>query len=133
MSSTTESTSEQALVHDYVAANQEHFDKVAAKVDVRPDLQELARLAASAILSQHGSLLDPDSTTLMDFACGTGMSDCLYYGVCIYTCSSGLVTLQLVSHVKSILGVDLSSGMVRGCFIFDYLTADIYHPCSSNN
>lgn len=58
--------------HNYAAANQEHFDKVAKEVDIRPDFQELARQAASAVLSQHGSLLDPNNTTLMDYACGTG-------------------------------------------------------------
>lgn len=66
------SSTEHAHGHDFSAANQQHFDKVAKEVDTNPEFQELARRAAGAVLSQHGSLLDPNSTTLMDFACGTG-------------------------------------------------------------
>ena len=64
--------------HDYSAANKEHFDKVAKEVNARPDFQELGRQAVAAVVSKHGTLLDPDSTTLMDFACGSGKSIDMY-------------------------------------------------------
>ncbi|KAL4254415.1 S-adenosyl-L-methionine-dependent methyltransferase superfamily protein [Abortiporus biennis] len=64
--------------HDYPSANRDHYDKDAQAFDERPSHQELAR-----------------RTTLMDYACGTG-----------------LVSRELSSHVKTVVGVDISQGMV---------------------
>jgi ubiquinone/menaquinone biosynthesis C-methylase UbiE len=69
------------------------FDKAAATWDEEPRRVQLARDVAAAIIAEA----EPDSETdALDFGCGTG-----------------LLTLLLQPHVRSITGVDTSRGMLE--------------------
>jgi len=61
-----------SAAHDYLSANREYFDKQALTIDDRPNAQEQPRRIGNAIRRKYGSLFDEETTTLMDFACGTG-------------------------------------------------------------
>ncbi|KAH7890065.1 S-adenosyl-L-methionine-dependent methyltransferase [Phlebopus sp. FC_14] len=74
-------------------ANRHHFDETAEQYNDRPDAHKLARKISAAMLQT--SLFDEETTTVMDFACGTG-----------------LISKGLATHTKSIVGVDISQGMV---------------------
>ncbi|KAF9042595.1 S-adenosyl-L-methionine-dependent methyltransferase [Hymenopellis radicata] len=79
--------------HDYVSANKEHYNRAASEYEDIPmilDLTEKYRYIVS-----EGYKFDPNSTTLLNFACGTG-----------------LIEKELLPHCKSIRGVDISQGMV---------------------
>lgn len=83
-------------VHDtYAAANKELFDKKALEVDAMPEFQAVGRDVAAALLRIYPALFDPEKTEALDFVCGTG-----------------LVSLHIAPHVKSLVGVDISEGMV---------------------
>ncbi|KAF9809245.1 hypothetical protein IEO21_07474 [Rhodonia placenta] len=82
--------------HDFASANRDHFNETAHEYDDRPHALELARRLGQAIRKTYPSLLDEDSTAMMDFACGTG-----------------LISRELCPYVKSIVGVDISPGMVE--------------------
>ena len=73
--------------YDYAAANQKRFDTEAnlEELDTTPYILELAQRVATAMIEQYSTLFDADKTTLLDFACGTG--------VCPHT-SSSLMTLR---------------------------------------
>lgn len=58
--------------HDYEHSNKTYYDQHAQEYDERPDVQILARRLASAMRRKHGGLFDEDTTTVMDYACGTG-------------------------------------------------------------
>ncbi|KAK0455185.1 S-adenosyl-L-methionine-dependent methyltransferase [Desarmillaria tabescens] len=79
--------------HDFTSANRDYFDKVADKHDDRPQSLKLAQRLAQSI--QRAYPFNEESTTLLDFACG-----------------AGLMSRQLAPHCKSILGIDISQGMV---------------------
>ncbi|KAI0062076.1 S-adenosyl-L-methionine-dependent methyltransferase, partial [Artomyces pyxidatus] len=79
--------------HDVGANNAHHFDDVARKYDDIPGAQELARRVGIAMRSVYP--FDEDETTVLDFACGTG-----------------LVSRALAPYAKMLLGVDISQGMV---------------------
>ncbi|KAG7453119.1 hexaprenyldihydroxybenzoate methyltransferase [Guyanagaster necrorhizus] len=79
--------------HDFTSANREYFDKVADKYDDPPQSLKPAQRLAQSI--QRAYPFNEESTTLLDFACGTG-----------------LMSRQLAPHCKSILGIDISQGMV---------------------
>ncbi|KAF8652222.1 hypothetical protein AX16_004500 [Volvariella volvacea WC 439] len=79
--------------HDYVAANEAFFNENAHKFDDVPHAIERAQRVAAAVRNFHD--LDKETTTVMEFACGTG-----------------LVSKELVPYVKSIFGVDISQGVV---------------------
>ncbi|KZT11148.1 S-adenosyl-L-methionine-dependent methyltransferase [Laetiporus sulphureus 93-53] len=83
--------------HDHYAAENKAFYDVeeARKVDARRDTQELARRVAAAMRRRYPDIFNEETTTLMDYACGTG-----------------LVSRELCPYVKSIVGVDISDGMV---------------------
>jgi len=81
--------------HDFEGANKAFYDKQAQEYDERPDAQILARRLASAMRQRYPDLFDEDTTTLMDYACGPG-----------------LVSRELCPYVQSIVGVDISQGMV---------------------
>ncbi|EPS98389.1 hypothetical protein FOMPIDRAFT_1126650 [Fomitopsis schrenkii] len=81
--------------HDYEHSNKAYYDEHAQEYDERPNAQILARRLASAMRRKHGGLFDEDTTTLMDYACGTG-----------------LMSRELCPYVKSVVGVDISQGMV---------------------
>ena len=73
------------------AGEHRDFDKEAAKWD-KPEKVKLASDVASAIIREAGPL---SSLNALDFGCGTG-----------------LLTLMLQPHVKTITGVDSSMGML---------------------
>ncbi|PBK83177.1 S-adenosyl-L-methionine-dependent methyltransferase [Armillaria gallica] len=79
--------------HDFTSANRDYFDKVADKYDDRPQSVKLAQRLAQSI--QRVYPFNEESTTLLDFACG-----------------AGLMSRQLAPCCKSILGIDISQGMV---------------------
>ncbi|GJE93361.1 S-adenosyl-L-methionine-dependent methyltransferase [Phanerochaete sordida] len=83
--------------HDYAAANKKIFDKKAAENTAIPaELSVLARAVTGALLLTYPTLFDRTKTELLDFACG-----------------AGLVALELAPHVRSVLGVDISEGVVE--------------------
>lgn len=57
---------------DYAAANRDYFDEKAKEYDAVPGAQEAARRIVRAILEAYGDLFKEDSTTVLDYACGTG-------------------------------------------------------------
>ncbi|KAK0460713.1 S-adenosyl-L-methionine-dependent methyltransferase [Desarmillaria tabescens] len=79
---------------DFVTANVDHFNKASNTYDTFPLLQELTKKQAAFILSDGWSF-NADSTTVLNFACGTGQ-----------------IEGELVAHCKYIQGVDISPGMV---------------------
>jgi len=79
--------------HDYAKANAEHFDKESKNQGLTEAAAELAQLSAPYILKQYA--FDKETTEVLDFAAGWG-----------------LVSKQIIPHAKSILGVDISQGMV---------------------
>lgn len=56
---------------DYTKKNIEHFDKRAASYD-SPLKQALAKKCTDAFLQAEGVEWNPNSTVVVDFACGTG-------------------------------------------------------------
>ncbi|KAI6044389.1 S-adenosyl-L-methionine-dependent methyltransferase [Pisolithus marmoratus] len=75
-------------------ANEEFFNNPAAEhLFYTSDAQETARLVAAAMLSAVP--FDKQNTVAMDFACGVG-----------------LISQELVSKTKTIIGVDISQRMV---------------------
>ncbi|KAJ7771439.1 S-adenosyl-L-methionine-dependent methyltransferase [Mycena metata] len=79
--------------HDFASANQAFFDKHAHQADHRPKAAEMAESVCKAILEAYP--FDKESTMVLDYACGTG-----------------IVARGLAAHCKSLLGVDISQGMV---------------------
>ncbi|KAJ7118940.1 S-adenosyl-L-methionine-dependent methyltransferase [Mycena epipterygia] len=79
--------------HDLASANQAHFDQHAHHADQRPDATELAESVCNAILQAYP--FDKEATSVLDYACGTG-----------------IVSRRLASHCKTLVGVDISQGMV---------------------
>ncbi|KAJ7063678.1 S-adenosyl-L-methionine-dependent methyltransferase, partial [Mycena amicta] len=79
--------------HDFASANQAFFDEHAQQADHRPMAGEVAQSVRDAILRAYS--FDADSTTVLDFACGTG-----------------IVSHGLAAHCKTLVGVDISQGMV---------------------
>jgi ubiquinone/menaquinone biosynthesis C-methylase UbiE len=58
--------------HDYVAGNRAHFDEAfAAKYDEIEGAVELPKRILPFILAEY--TLDADRTTVLDYACGTGI------------------------------------------------------------
>jgi 2-polyprenyl-3-methyl-5-hydroxy-6-metoxy-1,4-benzoquinol methylase len=70
----------------------EYFDSLATEWDNNPVRVELAKSVVEAILAEIGPL---DAMDALDYGCGTG-----------------LVSLFLHSHVKSLAGADSSGGML---------------------
>lgn len=93
-------------------ANASHFNATAHNYDNVPAARELARRLAAAMLEAMN--FDEDVTEAMDFACGTGTippprsslderDDKSF---------SGLISRELAPFTKSLVGVDISAGMV---------------------
>ena len=78
--------------HDYAAANAKHFSEQAQTYRSELSLQ-LAKHGAGAILQNYP--FDANQTEVLDFACGPG-----------------LVGLELLPHVKRLVGADSAQGMV---------------------
>ncbi|KXN91973.1 hypothetical protein AN958_11033 [Leucoagaricus sp. SymC.cos] len=80
--------------HGSVAqANREFFDDLDDGFDKIPFVKERAARVVKAIVKAYPNL-DKEKTTAMDFACGNGH-----------------VSIAMLPHVKSILGVDISERM----------------------
>ncbi|KAF9009517.1 S-adenosyl-L-methionine-dependent methyltransferase [Cyathus striatus] len=79
--------------HDVVAANKDHYDQHAHSYDSIPYTGERAERAALAMREIYS--FNKEETTVMDFACGTG-----------------LVSKEMALYAKSIIGVDISRGVV---------------------
>ncbi|TFK24929.1 hexaprenyldihydroxybenzoate methyltransferase [Coprinopsis marcescibilis] len=77
----------------FISSNREHFNELASNYRPSKSSLELAKRAARAILKRHA--FDGETTEAMDFACG-----------------AGLLSQQFAPHVKSMVGVDISQGMV---------------------
>src|ERR1700722_17227878 len=59
--------------HAFTEANRQHYDEAEArKYDERPEAVELARKFAAVMKNAYA--FDEQSTTLLDYACGTGLS-----------------------------------------------------------
>jgi 2-polyprenyl-3-methyl-5-hydroxy-6-metoxy-1,4-benzoquinol methylase len=74
-------------------ANREYFDKIAAEYENPPGVEELAQRVTTNMRT-FGSW-NPNQTTVLDFACGTG-----------------LISQFLEPHCKQLIGVDLSPVMI---------------------
>ena len=116
---------------DFTAGNKEHFDRQATNYKPSKSALELPKRYALAQFSKDYTAqpldhraadavvrhadLDGDKTELMDFACGAGtIWNCFYtpWQCIINSGLKGLLSQRLAPHVKSILGVDISQGMV---------------------
>lgn len=86
------SHNENAHAH-YAEANRATFDKFATEYEDQPMALPLTNLIGPHLLSAYP--FNKESTTVLDYACGTG-----------------LMSRRLALDVKSILGVDISQGMV---------------------
>jgi len=87
--------SHQSHSHNYTEANKAHFDATTAeKYDKQPLAIELARRQSDAMIKVYP--FDESKTTVMDFACGTG-----------------LISRGLASHSHKIVGIDISEAMVE--------------------
>jgi ubiquinone/menaquinone biosynthesis C-methylase UbiE len=80
--------------HNFLNANKEYFDNLGQQFDQVPGAISLAQSCARAMLNAY--VFKEGETVVMDYACGTG-----------------LISKELIPHVKSILGVDISQGMVN--------------------
>lgn len=100
-------------LHDYVLANKAYFDAEALKSGDHdhPQKVQLAKRVCNAIRKIYPGLLDEDTTEVMDFACGTGMWLVVICKV-VRSRTQGLVSRELCSYVKSIVGVDISRNAV---------------------
>ncbi|GBE82817.1 Uncharacterized methyltransferase [Sparassis crispa] len=81
--------------HNYADANKQYFNETAQKWHAHPEAQEMARRLTAAMKSTYPTLFDEERTTVLDFACGTG-----------------LISRELCADTTSIVGVDISSGTV---------------------
>jgi SAM-dependent methyltransferase len=96
---------------DYVAGNRAHFDQAfAAKYDKIEGAAGLPKRTLPFILAEYP--LDPDRTTVLDFACGTGTPNSAHFSSKILPVFPGLLSEALLPVTKSILGVDISQAMI---------------------
>ncbi|OAX36078.1 S-adenosyl-L-methionine-dependent methyltransferase [Rhizopogon vinicolor AM-OR11-026] len=79
--------------HDFKQVNKNYFNEHAHQYNDRPEAQELARRLGAAMIGAYP--FNEDSTLVLDYACGTG-----------------LISKELASHAKCIVGVDISQNMV---------------------
>ncbi|KAG0706468.1 S-adenosyl-L-methionine-dependent methyltransferase [Suillus ampliporus] len=79
--------------HNLKESNKNHFNDHAHQYNNRPEAHELARRLGAAMINAYP--FKEDSTSVLDYACGTG-----------------LISRELASHAKCIVGVDISQSMV---------------------
>jgi SAM-dependent methyltransferase len=97
----------------FAEANKHHFDSSAQSYDDQPQVVEITRQLSRAMLEAYP--FDESTTLVMDYACGTGMSTLHLSLRCpaqSRQSTQGLISRQLAPHAKSIIGVDISQGMV---------------------
>lgn len=103
--------------HDFISANEAHFDAEAHKFEARTEGRELAKRVGKAITETYPDLFDEDKTEVMDFACGPGehTRTCKTSTSMAHRCVKfvGLLSRELCPYVKSIVGVDISQNMVN--------------------
>ncbi len=76
---------------------------------------DLPCLREGKYILSHGWSFDPESTTVLNFACGTGtaiLSSSSIIWLFHENILIGLLETTLIAHCKSIQGVDISQGMV---------------------
>nr|CAG8433307.1 6227_t:CDS:2 [Entrophospora candida]CAG8436544.1 878_t:CDS:2 [Entrophospora candida] len=95
MATTTTDIDDKTNQHNFAEHNRDHFNENAESYDKHPYIDLIVTKCANAILERVGDKFDEEKTEVMEFACGTG-----------------LLSQKLCSHVKSILGVDISQSMV---------------------
>ncbi|KAJ8082130.1 hypothetical protein PM082_007977 [Marasmius tenuissimus] len=78
---------------DIAAANKAHFDAHAHSYDATPYILEVTKKVGAAIV--EAVPFNKETTTVLEYACGTG-----------------LVSNELIQHAKSLVGVDISEGMI---------------------
>jgi len=78
---------------DHGESNRQFFDNLAHKYDDLPFATELTEKIGNAVRKDYA--FDANATVMMEYACGTG-----------------LVSRQLAPYAKTIVGVDISQGMV---------------------
>ncbi|KAG8938724.1 hypothetical protein FRC03_006983 [Tulasnella sp. 419] len=84
-----------AEVDSFQEINRKYFNQIAHTYDdILPTMREHTAKIAQVMTEQVK--LDPETTSVMDFACGTG-----------------LVSINLVPYVKEVIGVDISEAMVE--------------------
>ncbi|KAG0302882.1 hypothetical protein BGZ98_007159 [Dissophora globulifera] len=84
---------------DYQALNNDHFDKTSADYDLLPQAKEMTGRTSKVVIEEFIALTSVDrvkDATILDFGCGTG-----------------LCTFLVAPHVKQVLGVDASAGMLK--------------------
>lgn len=113
---TTHSHDHHSHGHNFATENQKFFDEQAKEYDARPDVQTTASRAAGAMRREFPSLFDEENTAVMDYACGTGTifsPPCVDNLMLKMQSFPGALSRELCPYVKSIVGVDISQGMVR--------------------
>ena len=92
---------------DHTKKNIEHFDKSASSWDSSPLKLALAKKCSEVFLQADGVEWNPNSTVVIDFACGTGI---IVIGIEL---TIGLISQDLIPHASKIIGVDTSAAMVE--------------------
>jgi cyclopropane fatty-acyl-phospholipid synthase-like methyltransferase len=98
--------------HDYTKANAEHFDKESKNQVMIEHGTRLAQSSVPFILKHYK--FDKRTTEVLDFASGWGASILAVenYECVFFWRTTGLVSERIIPYAKSILGVDISQGMV---------------------
>jgi SAM-dependent methyltransferase len=96
--------------HDFSKANAEYFDQTAAQYDEKAKIDVVTRIVEKI---RGAYSFDPERTSVLDFACGTGSYSCLLYPLPRSDIIRiGLVSRMLEPYTRKIVGVDISQGMV---------------------
>lgn len=120
----SDSTASTAQVHehgghgevDYASVNREHYDRTAGEFEAVPGALELGAKIGQGIRDHFA--FDPEKTRVLEFASGSG--ECFLRSSRLQSLISGhfligptgLISRELTAHTKSILGVDISQGVV---------------------
>ncbi|RHZ52894.1 hypothetical protein Glove_456g22 [Diversispora epigaea] len=79
--------------NNLINGNKQYFESIASTYDANPVCVTIAQKCTKALLNE--AEFDPEKSEVLDFACGTG-----------------LISQEICAHVKTILGVDATKGMV---------------------
>jgi len=79
--------------HNFKESNKNYFNEHAHQYNDHPEAQGLAQRLGAAMIRAYP--FNEDSTLVLDYACGTG-----------------LISKELASHAKCIVGVDISQSMI---------------------
>ncbi|KAG0313562.1 hypothetical protein BGZ99_008743, partial [Dissophora globulifera] len=84
---------------DHQALNNDHFNSNSADYDLIPQVKLMSERTSKVLIEEFTASTSEErvkDATILDFGCGTG-----------------LCTLLVAPHVKQVLGVDASAGMLR--------------------